>query len=192
VCDDPAWQNYLSARARRIADLADIVSDAAIALRDDRTTASFDPLLHRDRALWSITHSQSTGSDGLTRSEQFYLRHLTERQLALRGQRQGNDERRWLPLVAAINAAAANALDFPVLAQWLTVAFRNGFDIDRLLPGLLNGKTCAEAKDSLITLVAKHSKDGSQPLVPEPLAPTFSRRALESSRGVSQPRGIDL
>jgi conjugative relaxase-like TrwC/TraI family protein len=139
ACADETWRTYLDARAQQITDLADqIVQDIVRGQSSGAYINRMDRFGQSHKALWRITHPETNTAD-LTQREQFYLRHLQERQSALSSNHgdERTDERRWLPLVAAIDSQITIAPEYPTLARHLTAAFRIGVEVDRILPGLL-------------------------------------------------------
>jgi hypothetical protein len=111
-----------------------------------------DPLLLGHVAIWEATHR---GEENLTTRERLYQRHLHDRYAAVRGNRITDHQRRWLPLVTAIDPLAPSSAEYPALAEALTRAFDLDLDIDRLLPDLLHGRDYPAALQHLYQVVAK-------------------------------------
>jgi hypothetical protein len=166
ACADETWCSYLEARAQQITGLADeIVREIVRGQSSGAYINRMDRFGQSHNALWRITHPETTASD-LTQREQLYLRHLEERRAALHSN-SGDPrphERRWLPLVAAIDKETAAAPGSPALARHLTEAFRMGVDVDRRLPGLFAGHvSLADVMKAVDELTANEKRKWDAP-----------------------------
>ncbi len=167
TCTDPAWRDYLTARAAQITALADEITRAT-----PRSPA--DATYRAHAALWTATHP--TGhSDTLTEREALYRRHLAERRHELTVGRTRDPRQRWVALVAAVDRRALYAPQWPALADALSRASAAGLDIDRMLPQLLHEHRYADALATLDRLAGAPMTTRLAPSLATP-TPGYDRR----------------
>jgi conjugative relaxase-like TrwC/TraI family protein len=179
ACADESWRTYLTARAEQIHDLSGELGARS------RPVVESDPYLRRDLALWMATHTGNDAPVELTPREAAYRQHLHQRRLDATYGRVREPQARWRDLVTAVDPAAVDAAEWPVLATALSRAADVDLDIDRLLPGMLAHHDYAHAARHLIDL----SKQ--QPPRPPAWDPSHHLAMLTLQRNQLD-RGMDL
>ena len=141
---DPAWQQYLDARAEQIFDAADEVAYRAyLSSQPGSLLSRMDPGLLRELSIWHAVHDDR--DTGLTERERGYALHLAERRRAVVG---GHIDpgTRWAPLVHDIDPRILRDPQWPLLAATIEKAARIGHDPILILPRLLNDQPFPDSK----------------------------------------------
>jgi conjugative relaxase-like TrwC/TraI family protein len=193
------WRDYLTARARRITEVADDVVDRMIRTQMPGAVPNRrDWYYQSHHALWRAVHPEIEPRDDLdvtnphlTRREAAYARHLAGRWRDVRAPGRRETEERWAELITAIDPQAIHSPEWPALAKALQLGFALKLEVDRLTPQLLHRRTRGEAVRLLLDLVEERYDESHRrgAVAQRTFAPTHVEHRIESP-SVDRPLGI--